>query len=73
MSSNVYGRCLQEFENASRKVIFDKTRKLTEFAYDELYNDHAYFSRQFKKFTSHSPNQFRKLDIALKTKSNYKK
>lgn len=64
---------LQQFERASRKVLFDKRQRLTDIAYDEFYTDQAYFSNQFKRFTSYSPNQFRKFEIALKSKMNYKK
>ncbi len=72
MSPNEF-RSLQQFERASRKVLFDKMQRLTDIAYDEFYTDQAYFSNQFKRFASYSPNQFRKFEIALKSKMNYRK
>ncbi len=60
-----------KFEGASRLVLHEQSKKLTDIAYDMSYFDQAHFSRDFKKFTKETANSIRKSKNALKSNMNY--
>jgi AraC-like DNA-binding protein len=65
VAQSVFGICAEELTTYKKyihsvKLIHSETRSLTDVAYSSGFYDQAHFCRVFKRFTSMSPNQYRK-------------
>jgi AraC-like DNA-binding protein len=65
VAQSVFGICAEELTTYKKyihsvKLIHEEPRSLTDVAYSAGFYDQAHFCRVFKRFTSMSPNQYRK-------------
>lgn len=44
----------------AKRMLANSAMSVSEIAYDLRFEDNAYFSRFFKKYTGHTPEEFRK-------------
>jgi AraC family transcriptional regulator, transcriptional activator of pobA len=48
----------------AKRLLANSAMSISEIAYDLMFEDNAYFSRFFKKYTGHTPEEFRKIQEA---------
>lgn len=59
---------IRQFEDTSRDLIYQDKAVLSDVVYNGAYYDQAHFNKSFKKYSRHTPGEFKSKKPALKSK-----
>ncbi|HYE11528.1 MAG TPA: helix-turn-helix domain-containing protein [Patescibacteria group bacterium] len=62
---------IRRFQAASNQLLFGKSNKLPEIAYDNNFTDQSHFVKEFRKFSGVPPRTFQHDKITVKENTNY--
>ena len=61
---------IRQFEDTSRDLLYQNEPVLSDVVFRGLYYDQAHFNKSFKKFSHHTPKEFKTKQPAFKSKLN---